>query len=138
MAAGARAAEPRAAFDDGWRFTRGDREGAESPAFDDVQWEPVDLPHDWAIAGPIAPDNPTGSPGGFFPAGVGWYRKTFTASEAWAGKHVTIIYRAQINAGTRIEGKSAVLPGTSVIGGVRLGPCCSSAFAPAMRRDQPR
>jgi beta-galactosidase len=85
----ARASSPNS-FDDGWRFTRGDPAGAETTTFDDHQWQPIDLPHDWAIAGPIASDNPTGSPGGFFPAGVGWYRKTFPASDAWVGKYATI------------------------------------------------
>jgi beta-galactosidase len=89
LAAVARAAASTS-LDDGWRFMRGDPTGAETTTFDDHQWESVDLPHDWAIPGPLAADNPTGSPGGFFPAGVGWYRKTFPASQAWAGKHVTI------------------------------------------------
>lgn len=77
-------------FDDGWRFTRGDPPGAAAASLDDAQWTAVDLPHDWSIAGPIAADNPTGSSGGFFPAGVGWYRKTFVAPQEWSGKHVTI------------------------------------------------
>jgi beta-galactosidase len=77
-------------FDDGWKFARGDPAGATSRTLDDTKWESVDLPHDWSIDGPIAADNSTGSPGGFFPAGIGWYRKTFAAPKEWTGKHVAI------------------------------------------------
>jgi beta-galactosidase len=86
------AAKQSTAFDDGWRFARGDPAGAESRTFDDAQWESVDLPHDWSIAGPIAADNSTGSPRGFFPAGTGWYRKEFVAPDEWLGKKVTIAF----------------------------------------------
>jgi beta-galactosidase len=79
-------------FDDGWKFMQGDPAGAEAPAFDDARWTSVDLPHDWSIAGPIAADNPTGSPGGFFPAGVGWYRKVFVVPAEWSGKQVSIVF----------------------------------------------
>ena len=58
--------------------------------FDHSHWQPIELPHDWSIQGPIAQKNPTGSPGGFFPAGVGWYWKSFTAPADWTGQHVTI------------------------------------------------
>ena len=33
---------------------------------------------------------PTGSGGGFFPAGTGWYRKTFSAPAEWKGKRVSV------------------------------------------------
>ena len=36
-------------FDDGWRFFRGDMQGAEAPGFDDTSWRQIDLPHDWSI-----------------------------------------------------------------------------------------
>lgn len=65
-------------FTSGWRFQRGDPAGAEKPAFDDTGWKSVTLPHDWAIAGPVDENAPTRGAGGFFPAGIGWYRKTFT------------------------------------------------------------
>lgn len=79
-----------APFDADWRFTRGDPAGAQEPQFDDAAWSPVELPHDWMIAGPIERNNPTGGAGGFFPAGVGWYRKGFTLPAQDAGKQVTV------------------------------------------------
>ncbi len=84
------AGDPLIAFDEGWRFVQGDPAGAESPQFDDTKWTSVDLPHDWSIFGPIAADNPAGSPGGFFPTGIGWYRKAFEAPQGWSGKRVAI------------------------------------------------
>lgn len=45
------------------------------PQFDDSGWEPVDLPHDWAIAGPFLADGPYGGMGRLPSWGIGWYRK---------------------------------------------------------------
>jgi beta-galactosidase len=73
-----------------WRFVLGDLSGAEAPQFADASWRTVNLPHDWSIEGAPAKDNPTGSGGGFFPAGTGWYRKTFTAPKEWNGKRVSV------------------------------------------------
>jgi beta-galactosidase len=77
-------------FDHGWRFFKGDAPGAEAPAFEDSGWRTVDVPHDWSIDGPFDAKNPTGGGGGFLPAGIGWYRKTFTVPAAERGKLVFI------------------------------------------------
>src|SRR5579864_7548261 len=63
------------AADAGWRFFLGDPAGAEEPSFADASWRTVDLPHDWSIESRPDKDNPSGAGGGFFPGGVGWYRK---------------------------------------------------------------
>jgi beta-galactosidase/beta-glucuronidase len=60
----------------GWRFSRGDIEGAEAPDFNDSAWDAVRVPHDWAIAGPFDPDQ-DGSAAKLPWRGVGWYRKSF-------------------------------------------------------------
>ena len=74
MAAGA---ERRAAFNDGWRFLKGDAAGAERAEFDDSAWRQVQLPHDWAIEGPF--DSKYDAHLGGLPVyGTGWYRKRFT------------------------------------------------------------
>jgi beta-galactosidase len=67
-------------FTEGWRFINGDPAGAQQLAFDDAAWKTVTLPHDWAIAGPVDQNAPTRGAGGFFPAGIGWYRKAFTVA----------------------------------------------------------
>src|SRR5689334_1417190 len=71
----------RIGFNDGWRFYKGEAEGAEQPNFDDAKWMELRLPHDWAIEGPFDPSlNPhTGALPIF---GTGWYRKAFTLPES--------------------------------------------------------
>ncbi len=36
-------------FNDGWLFHRGDVKGADAVAFDDSNWQAVELPHDWSM-----------------------------------------------------------------------------------------
>ncbi len=79
-------------FTDGWRFLQSDAVGAESPSFDDSSWHTVTLPHDWAIAGPVDSKNPSGQGGGFFPAGIGWYRKTFVVPASAATRRTFIVF----------------------------------------------
>ena len=85
-------ASPRQAlnFDAGWRFALGDQPGAAESGFADSGWRKLDVPHDWSIEGEFSEKHPTGGAGGFLPAGVGWYRKTFTLPESLAGRDVSI------------------------------------------------
>ena len=76
--------------DAGWQFILGDPDGAESPTLDTQSWRTLSLPHDWSIEAPPAEKNPTGASGGYYPTGLGWYRRTFTAPAAWKGKRVTL------------------------------------------------
>jgi beta-galactosidase len=86
------AASPRLiqSFDNDWRFSKGDTPGAQYPAFKDAAWTNLNVPHDWAIEGPWAENNPTGSGGGYLPSGIAWYRKTFTLPASDTGKRVFI------------------------------------------------
>jgi beta-galactosidase len=77
-------------FDKNWRFVKEDVSGAEKPVFNDSKWRTLDVPHDWSIEGPYAQTNTTGSGGGYLPAGIGWYRKTFTVDAADAKRKVVI------------------------------------------------
>lgn len=77
-------------FDKSWRFIKEDATGADQPAFNDSQWRKLDVPHDWSIEGPYDQNNPTGSGGGYLPAGIGWYRKTFTLPATDAKRKVSI------------------------------------------------
>ncbi|AXR07618.1 beta-galactosidase GalB [Salinimonas sediminis] len=59
--------------------------------FDDSHWQAVDLPHDWAIAGPFySGDNPkVGGGMGRLPShGVAWYRKQFTLDKNDKNKRI--------------------------------------------------
>jgi beta-galactosidase len=89
-ASGSKTPRLELAADSGWKFLLGDPSGAEAPSFADTAWRAVNLPHDWSIEGRLDANNPTGSGGGFFPAGVGWYRKTFSAPADWHGKQVSV------------------------------------------------
>jgi beta-galactosidase len=80
----------RTSFDADWLFHLGDVETGQVQALDARRWRKLDLPHDWSIEGSISEDNPAGPAGGFFPGGIGWYRKQFIASAAWAGRKVAI------------------------------------------------
>src|SRR6185312_9617417 len=84
-------------WDSDWRFHSGEIPGAQARSFSDTDWRKVQLPHDWSIEGRINPDEPAAGSGGFFPTGIGWYRKTFTAPAQWHEKMVWIefdgIYR---------------------------------------------
>ncbi len=69
---------------------------ASSLAFDDSDWTPVDLPHDWAIELPFVND-PALASKGFHPLGrdypetsVGWYRRDFQLDESDKGKSISL------------------------------------------------
>ena len=90
----------------GWRFHRGEADGAFMSAYDDSGWESVSVPHDWAITGPFSIDNDlqnvqivqnmetkaslkTGRTGGLPYVGVGWYRTEFDVP---AGKKAELLF----------------------------------------------
>ena len=77
-------------FDANWNFLEADATGAETNNFDDSNWQKLNLPHDWSIAGPFSETNKTGGAGAFLPSGVGWYRKHFTLPETDSGKSIAI------------------------------------------------
>lgn len=67
--------------------------GPYSPKFDASDWKRVDLPHDWVVDLPFAPE--ASHSHGYKTVGykypetsVGWYRKTFTVPQEDDGKHL--------------------------------------------------
>ncbi|MEG1616015.1 MAG: glycoside hydrolase family 2 TIM barrel-domain containing protein [Bacteroidales bacterium] len=77
-----------------WCFVKGDPQHAADPLFDDSSWQPVTIPHDWAIYGPFSREHDlqqvavtqnfetaasvkTGRTGGLPYVGTGWYRTSF-------------------------------------------------------------
>jgi beta-galactosidase len=94
-------------IDQNWKFFLGDSPSAGAIDFDDKNWRNLDLPHDWSIEGKVDPNNPTGGAGGYFPAGIGWYRKNFDAPASWKGKCVSIFFEGiYMNSEVFINGKS--------------------------------
>lgn len=99
--------ERKQLFDSNWKFFLGDVQDAKAVNFNDEHWRSLDLPHDWSIEGKVNPKNPTGGAGGYFPSGVGWYRKTFKAPGEWKTKKVSIYFEGvYMNSGVFINGKS--------------------------------
>ncbi|MES2276205.1 MAG: glycoside hydrolase family 2 TIM barrel-domain containing protein [Bacteroidota bacterium] len=93
--------------DDNWKFFLGDTTSAQLRNFNDKGWRNLDLPHDWSIEGNINSKNPTGGSGGYFPAGIGWYRKNFKAPVEWKGKKISIYFEGvYMNSEVFINGKS--------------------------------
>jgi beta-galactosidase len=69
---------------------------ASTLAYDDGDWQPVNLPHDWAVELPFQND-PALASKGYYPLGrtypstsVGWYRRVFELPAADAGKRFTL------------------------------------------------
>lgn len=58
--------------------------------FDDDNWRILDVPHDWSIELENDKDAPGGGGIGFFPTGVGWYRKTFDVPKYDSEKRYSI------------------------------------------------
>lgn len=74
-------------FNQGWRFYRGDVQGAEALNFDDRQWEVVCAPH----TAMLVPNEASGCRNY---QGVVWYRKHFTVPADMKGKNVTVYFEA--------------------------------------------
>ena len=62
-------------IDKQWHFHLGDEPQATKQDFDHSAWRILNVPHDWSIEETPHPDNPAHAGGGFFPGGIGWYRK---------------------------------------------------------------
>src|SRR4051794_32802644 len=100
IAASSAAAVPRSSsFDANWRFAlvnqnaatdpTGAYENAYQPDYDDSGWRSVTLPHDWSIElMPTTQDTTAGI--GYFPGGLGWYRKTFTLPRSLRGTRISL------------------------------------------------
>lgn len=88
---GADAKKPRTLdFGFDWKFIKVDVLAAHRVDTDDSEWDLVQLPHDWSIEGSKNKNNPAGKEGGFWPTGIGWYRKHFQLAEEDQGKKIFI------------------------------------------------
>ena len=79
----------RDSFDFGWKFFKGDAQGAQQPNFADASWQDVDLPHDWSIEGSFR-EEPGEATYAYLPTGIGWYRKHFNIPQSYSGRKVFI------------------------------------------------
>ena len=72
-------------FNPGWRFFKGNIDGAEKPAFDDTDWEAANLPHGLEILG-------LNQSGGRNYQGPAWYRKWFEIPAESKGKRFVLYF----------------------------------------------
>ncbi|UXX81091.1 DUF4982 domain-containing protein [Reichenbachiella carrageenanivorans] len=80
----------QAKFNKNWKFEQADNPVYRSPDFDDTAWRTLDLPHDWSIEGDYSADHPSGARNGYFPEGIGWYRKSFILGDSLTYKQLAI------------------------------------------------
>ncbi len=93
-------------LDDNWKFFLGDPADASSPGLNDSSWRAVTLPHDWSIEGKNSAQAPMGGGGGFFPAGIAWYRYHFDAPPSWKNKTVQVEFEGvYMNADVYLNGQ---------------------------------
>jgi beta-galactosidase len=77
-------------FDKDWRFINDNPSGAEAPAFDDLKWRTLDLPHDWSIED-LPGQTPDSIIGPFSKAAIGKMGTGYTkGGTAWYRKHFSI------------------------------------------------
>lgn len=96
-------------LDKDWKFTKEDNPNSSEPGFNDSKWQPVSIPHDWAIYGPFDRNNDlqnvavtqnfeqeasvkTGRTGGLPYVGIGWYRRSFDVENYTPGKQATLLF----------------------------------------------
>jgi beta-galactosidase len=90
-------------FDNGWRFKLVNTKDTTDPSgsygnssdpkaaaadFNDSGWQRITVPHDWSIT--QLPDPTQSNATGYFPGGLGWYRKQFTLPSRMTGKRISI------------------------------------------------
>lgn len=72
-------------FDFGWEFAETDVNLTET-----AEWQAVDLPHDWDHHHAPSIDGASGNDGGYYPGGIGWYRKSFATPQIVDGQRVVL------------------------------------------------
>src|ERR1700749_724086 len=60
-------------FNSNWLFYKGDITDGNTGGAANVNWEHVQLPHDWSIRSPFSEE--WASATGYLPGGIGWYKK---------------------------------------------------------------
>lgn len=104
-------------FDEGWKFHKGDVNGAEAVAFKDNSWRTLNLPHDWSIeplenqkegevVGPFDKNSTGTTATAYTIGGIGWYRKHFTLEKDYA-QVILNFDGVYMNAEVWVNGKKA-------------------------------
>lgn len=70
-------------FDDAWQFSYGEFQ---------EKWRNLTLPHDWSIEQNVDKDAPAGNDGGYYPTGIGWYRKEYVVPAYMKGEKIYLYF----------------------------------------------
>ncbi|MCX7657746.1 MAG: hypothetical protein N2Z57_03600, partial [Oscillospiraceae bacterium] len=68
----------------------GGARGAASYSFNDMDWEDVNVPHDWSVYTDFDKENMLSQ--GYKKRGIGWYRKTFYLDKELDGKQLLLVF----------------------------------------------
>lgn len=126
-------------FDASWKFFLGDDSLASRSSYGDAKWRKLNLPHDWSIEQNIDRNAPAGNDGGYYPTGIGWYRKNFKLPASYRkGDKVQLYFEGiYMNSSVYVNGKlvgghpygytsffcditDAILPGKNNVVAVRV------------------
>ena len=93
-------------FDASWKFSLGDDQDASKPTFDDSRWRTLTLPHDWSIEQNVDKDAPAGNDGGYYPTGIGWYRKEYVVPASMKGEKIYLYFEGvYMNSSVYVNGQ---------------------------------
>ena len=82
-------------INDNWKFNLQDTPDAQKQAYDDSNWQSVNVPHDWSVKGQLSPT--LASCTGFLPGGIGWYRKSINIPQNKTGEKVYLYFEGVYN-----------------------------------------
>ena len=89
-------------FNPGWKYFKGNVEGAWGKDFDDAAWETVNLPHTVELL-------PAEGSGNRNYQGPAWYRKTFSVPEDFGARHAVLHFEAVMGKQTVwVDGKKVL------------------------------
>ena len=84
-------ARDKISLNQGWKFIRQDVPAAVEAAFDDSEWQTVNLPHDAVIYQKFQKEGDGATRrNGFLPLGQGTYRRHIAYDKAWDGRRVVL------------------------------------------------
>ena len=86
-------------FNPGWKFSFGDKTGADQPEFDDSTWTNVSLPHTWNESDSFQKYISHGGGDQSEKLGIGWYRKHFKLPSSAEGQKVFLEFDGMRQAG---------------------------------------
>lgn len=94
-------------FNGGWRFSlEADSISPAAVDFDDASWRELSVPHDWSIE--MLPSPSLNACTGFFPGGLGWYRKHFTVNDSLPVHYICfdgVYNRSEVYVNGKLVGK---------------------------------